>query len=106
MTDIDKTETFMKKGEIHYVWPHPFNNGSSSKCGDCRYFVADEKNKSGWSHILSGECHSRAAKTERGYIHSRKEWDSTDSIGFCHWWFPIEKQESEKTLLDYLPEEE
>ena len=98
---IDKTETFIKKGEIHYVWPHHYYKGKSSKCGGCRYFVADEKNKSGWSHILSGECHSLASRTDRGYIHSRKKWDSTDSNSYCHWWFPIEKQEGENETFEY-----
>ena len=105
LTDEEKEATFLKYGEIHYVWPHLFPGGNSAKCADCRYFSEDAKNRSLFAHIKTGECHSKASKMERGHLHSSKGWDRTNSNNGCHWWFPIEKQESEKTLLDLLPEE-
>jgi hypothetical protein len=97
MTD----ETFIIKGETHYIWPHDIVDGYSVRCDDCRYFVEDEKNRSGFAHIKTGKCHSEAFRTDRRYITVGKGWIKKLSNGFCRWWFPIEKQAGEnETFID------
>ena len=97
--DYDKI--VMIKKEPHYVWPHSYVNGNSTRCEDCRYFVPDLKQR--YPYHKTGECHSMAHQTERGYTHRTKGWDKTESIWRCHLWFPIGEQEGPEAEL---PEEE
>lgn len=76
-------ETFVKCGEIHYVWPHPFNRGNTSKCMDCRYFDEDEKSREPF--VRTGRCTSKASEADRGHIFTRRVNDND----YCHWWFPL-----------------
>ena len=96
--DYDKIVTI--KQEPHYVWPHKFVNENSTRCADCRYFAPDRKSKLPFTN--TGECHSTAAHTERGYLHRTKSWDVTSSNNNCKWWFPIGAQPGEQAEL---PEE-
>ena len=82
-------DVFTFKGEPHYVRPHGYDKGYTTRCETCRYFAEDEKSKSIWAHIKTGECHSIAQHTERGYIHRTKGWDKFNGIDSCKWWFPI-----------------
>ena len=90
-------KAIMIKGELHYYMPHRFPGGNSAACWRCRYFVQDEKTKD--PRINTGECHSKAHQTERGYSHRNSGWDKTADIFGCKWWFPIEKQEGENYAL-------
>lgn len=96
---VDESETFVKCGEIHFVWPHSYNGGNHSRCDDCRYFVVIQKNKELIYYGFDGECHSKAHQTERGYSHRKKGWDKTRSNSYCHWWFPIGKVAGEQEEL-------
>lgn len=91
-------ETFIIKGELHYVMPHLFKDGNSVRCHQCRYWVGDVKNKSLYASIRSGECHSKAHQTERGGVHRSKGWDRMNNIDSCHWWFP----KSEELKMEQL----
>ena len=90
-------ETFVTKGELHFVRPHFYRDGNSTRCGDCRYFVEDVKQR--YPYHKTGECHSEAHQTERGYTHRTNGWDKTESIWGCHWWFPIDKVAEEQEEL-------
>ena len=91
MTD----ETVMIKGELHYVRPHLFWNGNSSRCDQCRYFAENEKQKEKSPFTFSGECHSKASEADRTNIFTRKTMCNYQ----CRWWFPIEKQEGENETI-------
>ena len=94
-------ETFMIKGELHYVWPHVFVNRNTVRCDQCRYWVQDVKNKSLHIGVWSGECHSKAHQTERGGVHNSKGWDRMNDIDSCRWWFP-KSEEPEMKQLELL----
>lgn len=91
MTD----ETFIIKGELHYVWPHPFVDGNSSRCGRCRYFREDLLQRQ--PLVKTGRCESKAHLTERGQVAPQYTFDGAT----CKWWFPIEKQEGENETFIY-----
>lgn len=94
-------ETCTVKGELHFVWPHSFEDGNTVKCFRCRYFVPDKKNRSIYPQLWTGKCHSNAHQTERGHTHCLSGYDRTISNNSCRWWFPIEKQEGEnETFID------
>jgi len=80
MTD----EVIIVKGEPHYLWPHLFDGGNSSRCGKCRYFTPEEKSKD--VRFQTGQCISEASKADRTHIFTRK----TADIHSCRWWFPVE----------------
>ena len=86
-------ETFTKCGEIHFVLPHSEDRGNSSKCIDCRYFVEDVKSKE--LYVKTGKCRSEARRADRTHVYTGR----TNSIGFCHWWFPIGKVTGEQEDL-------
>ena len=86
-------EIFYKNGEPHFVWPHRYVGGNSTRCGWCRYFVEDRKSKD--PRLKTGECRSKAAEADRTHIFTR----NTADIHCCRWWFPIEKQKGEQEAL-------
>lgn len=90
------TETFVIKGEQHYVWPMTLYNVNTTKCGQCLYYRAHPKPSTYWD----GECTSVVRNTERGYTHRTNGNDYTSrNASACRWFF-LPQDETGQMKLD------
>ena len=92
-TAEEHNEIFFKCGEPHFVWPHRFWKGNTSKCIDCRYFRMDFKSKA--PYVWTGVCTSAVYRAE---LHAKGDIRTQDNSS-CHWFFPTEAQAGEQEGL-------